>query len=187
VIRIQSRPVVAEVDVREALQAHFGLEGTLSDLPGERDRNFLLTCADKRRFVVKVSSPDEVDEILDIEVDLMRHLSSATDGFAPDVLAAESGAFVVRFDDSWCGSTTRPARPIASVWSTTSQERSSPTRGRARRSSCTTWDVGWLNSTAPWVHTRTIHRRASISTGHWVDPDSSWSGASTSSRVRDWS
>ena len=98
-IKIFSRP---ELEPREALGAvreHFGLDGSLTPLPGERDLNFLLDATDGRRFVVKVSSPNEPDEILEIEADLMQHLARSTDGFAPSMVAATSGAFIVRHED----------------------------------------------------------------------------------------
>ncbi|NIR38917.1 MAG: serine kinase, partial [Actinobacteria bacterium] len=65
-------------DVLEGLRQHYGLDGSLRPLPGDRDRNFLLATEEGARYVVKVSSPDESDEILEIEADLMEHLDDYT-------------------------------------------------------------------------------------------------------------
>ena len=99
-IKILSRPELDAADALDAVRERYGLDGTLTELPGERDLNFRLDTPDGRRFVVKASSPDEVDEILDIEVDLVRHIARITDGFAPDVVAATDGAHVVRYTDA---------------------------------------------------------------------------------------
>ena len=99
-ISIQNRPDIDPSDALEAVREHFGLDGSLSALPGERDCNFLLQCPDGARYVVKVSSPDEADEILHIEVDLMKHVTEATEGFAPAPIAALSGDYIVKHEDS---------------------------------------------------------------------------------------
>jgi 4-aminobutyrate aminotransferase-like enzyme/Ser/Thr protein kinase RdoA (MazF antagonist) len=99
-IKIQSRPELGPDDALAVVHEHFGLDGTLTSLPGERDRNFLLQTSEGQRYVVKATSPDEPDEILHIEVDLMMHLARSTDGFSPRVIAAKSGEYVVTHADS---------------------------------------------------------------------------------------
>ena len=99
-IKIHSRPDISPADAQSAVREHFGLDGVMKALPGERDRNFLLETPDRGRFVVKVSSPDEPDEILEIEADLMKHLARSTEGFAPGVVEATSGKCVVTHTDS---------------------------------------------------------------------------------------
>ncbi len=99
-IKILSRPELNAADALAAVREHYGLDGSLSPLPGERDLNFRLDATDGRRYVVKASSPDEVDEILHIEVDLTRHLARLTEGFAPDVVPTTSGEWVARYVDA---------------------------------------------------------------------------------------
>ena len=99
-IKILSRPELDTTDALSVLRDHYGLDGTLTPLPGERDLNFRLDTTDGRHLVVKASSPDEVDEILDIEVDLVRHIARFTDGFSADVVPTSSGDFVVRYTDA---------------------------------------------------------------------------------------
>ena len=99
-ISIQTRPDLHPADALQAVRDRFGLDGSLSPLPGERDQNFLLEVPDGDRFVVKVSSPDESDEILEIEADLMRHVSRLTRGFAPGVVSPKDGDGIVKHEDA---------------------------------------------------------------------------------------
>jgi len=99
-IKILRRPELDAADALAAVREHYGLDGSLTPLPGERDLNFRLDATDGRRYVVKASSPDEVDEILHIEVDLTRHLARLTKGFAPDVVPTSSGDWVVKYADA---------------------------------------------------------------------------------------
>jgi 4-aminobutyrate aminotransferase-like enzyme/Ser/Thr protein kinase RdoA (MazF antagonist) len=99
-IRIQRRP---EVDVQEilgAMRQHFDLDGTLSALPGERDQNYLLETDDGRRYVVKVSSPEEPDPILRFETEMLVKLAAETDGLLPGVHPAKSGKHLIEFEDA---------------------------------------------------------------------------------------
>ena len=95
-INILRRPSLGPDAVLAALREHYGIEGTLSPLPGERDLNFLFTGTDGERRVAKVSTPDETDEILEIEADLMRHMARTTDGFTADVIPSVDGDWVVK-------------------------------------------------------------------------------------------
>ncbi|HSM07212.1 MAG TPA: aminotransferase class III-fold pyridoxal phosphate-dependent enzyme [Longimicrobiales bacterium] len=99
-IQIQSRPDVAPGDALDAVREHYGLDGTLTPLPGDRDANFLLRTRDGAGYVVKVGSPDEDDVILRTEVELQRHLARTTGGLVPDVVDARDGAGIVRAEDA---------------------------------------------------------------------------------------
>lgn len=99
-IKIQNRPDIALPDVLHGVTEHYGIEGELTPLPGDRDRNFLFRNADGGRWVVKVSTPDESDEILEIEADLMEHLNRATEGFSPGLLRSTDDRRIVKHTDS---------------------------------------------------------------------------------------
>jgi 4-aminobutyrate aminotransferase-like enzyme/Ser/Thr protein kinase RdoA (MazF antagonist) len=105
-IKIHRRPELGVAEVQAVVRDHYGLDGSLTLLPGERDLNFRLDTTEGRQLVVKVSSPDEVDEILDIEVDLVRHIAGITDGLAADVIPTPGGDLVVRYTDD-AGQTQR--------------------------------------------------------------------------------
>ncbi len=95
-INIQSHPDLAPDAVRDALREQYGIDGTLTQLPGERDLNFLVNVLDGTKVVAKVSTPDETDEILEIEADLIRHLARSTDGFAANVIKSTDGSSIVK-------------------------------------------------------------------------------------------
>ncbi|MDX1494033.1 MAG: aminotransferase class III-fold pyridoxal phosphate-dependent enzyme [Longimicrobiales bacterium] len=99
-IKIQSRAEIDTADVLQGVREHYDLDGQLTPLPGDRDRNFLLETAEGERYTVKVSSPDESDEILEIEADLMEHLNRSTDGFAPGVRRSTDDRRIVKHADS---------------------------------------------------------------------------------------
>lgn len=99
-INIQRGPELALSDALEAVRTHFGLDGSLTALPGERDLNFLLQSGDGSRYVVKVSSPEEPDEILRIETKLMLSVAERTDGLVPAVVATSSGEHMVSHEDA---------------------------------------------------------------------------------------
>jgi len=99
-IRIQELPNLDEVEALAAVRAHYALEGTLSPLAGERDRNFLLQTAQGERYVVKATSPDEPQGILDFETRMMARLSRETDGLVPGLVPATDGSHQVEHTGS---------------------------------------------------------------------------------------
>jgi 4-aminobutyrate aminotransferase-like enzyme/Ser/Thr protein kinase RdoA (MazF antagonist) len=99
-IRIQRRAEIGLQEALEAVRSLFDLDGTLTVLPGERDQNFLLTAHDEKRYVVKVSSPEEPDPILRFETEMMVTLSAETEGLVPGVRAATSGEHLSEFEDA---------------------------------------------------------------------------------------
>jgi 4-aminobutyrate aminotransferase-like enzyme/Ser/Thr protein kinase RdoA (MazF antagonist) len=99
-IRIHSRPELGPDEALDAVREHYGMDGTLTSLPGERDRNFLLTTGGGERYVVKAASPDEPDELLRIETQILLHVVERTDGLVPGVVPAVSGETVVSHADA---------------------------------------------------------------------------------------
>lgn len=95
-IKIHDRPELSAAETLAVVEEHFGLNGELTALAGERDLNFRLDTPGGNRYVVKVSSPDEPDEILEIEVDLMRHVARTTEGFSPAPIATKNGDYLVK-------------------------------------------------------------------------------------------
>ena len=99
-IRIQRRAQIGLQDALEAVRSLFELDGDLTTLPGERDQNFLLTAEDGKRYVVKISSPEEPDPILRFETEMMVTLAAASEGLVPGVRAAKSGEYLSEFQDA---------------------------------------------------------------------------------------
>ena len=105
-IRIHSRPDLDEAVALEAVREHYGLDGTLTPLPGYRDRNFLLEVEGGVRYVVKVSCPDQPQTILEFENRMIERLAEDTNGLVPGLVAARSGSTLVEHVDP-AGSTHR--------------------------------------------------------------------------------
>jgi Ser/Thr protein kinase RdoA (MazF antagonist) len=70
-------PTVPQNLVARAVERQFGLAGDYVALVSERDQNFRLDLADGRRFVVKVTSLQELPETSDFQLGALQHLEGA--------------------------------------------------------------------------------------------------------------
>jgi 4-aminobutyrate aminotransferase-like enzyme/Ser/Thr protein kinase RdoA (MazF antagonist) len=93
--RVLAEPAPA-VDADSAARTaaeHFGLAVRADPLPAERDRNFLLRCADGQRLVLKVSHSAEDPAVVAMETAAMRHVELVDPGLAvPRICPTRSGA-----------------------------------------------------------------------------------------------
>ncbi|MDH5759810.1 MAG: aminotransferase class III-fold pyridoxal phosphate-dependent enzyme [Gemmatimonadota bacterium] len=117
---MQSRPVATAEEAARIAEEHFGLEGTASPLPGERDLNFLLTDREGARFVVKMTSPEESDAALTFETGLLAWLGEREDVPTPGVIRTRGGDLVARLSDGEGGHRVRvlpfiPGAVMASI------------------------------------------------------------------------
>ncbi|HSG49537.1 MAG TPA: phosphotransferase, partial [Longimicrobiales bacterium] len=94
-IRTQERPDIGPDDAAAAVREQYGLTGRWTPLPGERDRNFLLQEEDGRRWVVKVTSPEEPDEHLEFETGLLAWLAGDERLPVPAVASSTAGDPIV--------------------------------------------------------------------------------------------
>ncbi len=175
-IRTQSRPDLDEAVARDAVSEHYGLDGTLTPLPGERDHNFLLDVDSGARYIVKVSSPDEPQPILEFENRMIERLAADTNGLVPGLVAARSGETLIEHEDP-AGATHRvrileflPGRLLATVSPRSEALMADIGRRMAELGSA----LGAVPSTP---------RPASTSIGRWDTPEKSWSAGSLSSRA----
>lgn len=95
-IRTQERPEITPEDAAALVREHWGLEGRLEALPGERDRNFLLEAERGRRYVVKVTSPEEPEAQLDFETRLLAWLADGEGVPVPRPVPTPAGVALVR-------------------------------------------------------------------------------------------
>ena len=95
-------PPVAIEEAVALARDHFGVIATARPLTGERDRNFQLTAADGRAYVLKVVHPAEAPEVTDFQSCVLLHVAAADPGLAtPRVVrprGAPGGDFVWRVD-----------------------------------------------------------------------------------------
>src|SRR6185295_11947047 len=78
--------------LRECAREHWGLEGELTPLDGERDQNHRITTADGASYVLKVSAGGESEGAVDFQVAALRHLEQyAPDLPVPRIIASTRG------------------------------------------------------------------------------------------------
>ncbi|WP_165359355.1 phosphotransferase [Lichenibacterium minor] len=86
-------PAAGEAEVVDALQVHYGLAARVSALPGERDRNLLVRCADGRHAVLKLSNAADTAEARALGRAVLLHLDGRGPPFAvPRLIPTRAGA-----------------------------------------------------------------------------------------------
>jgi 4-aminobutyrate aminotransferase-like enzyme/Ser/Thr protein kinase RdoA (MazF antagonist) len=69
-------PQIAEKEVRDALLAHFGIEGEFRGLLSERDQNFDVRCENGDRVVIRIANAHENFDVIDFQVKALRHIAN---------------------------------------------------------------------------------------------------------------
>lgn len=86
-----SAPELDPAALLESLRAFWGLEGELTAVHGERDRNFRID-APSGRHLLKVHNPADGEEVLDLQCSALRHIRTvAPDVPVPDVVPTREG------------------------------------------------------------------------------------------------
>jgi 4-aminobutyrate aminotransferase-like enzyme/Ser/Thr protein kinase RdoA (MazF antagonist) len=97
-------PALDPTALHSALSASWGLEGELTGVHGERDRNFRID-APSGRYLLKVHNPADGEEVLDLQCSALRHIRTvAPDVPVPDVVPTRQG-------DRWVMLTGLDGRP----------------------------------------------------------------------------
>lgn len=92
-----SSPGTPTDDVLARLVAdRFGLSGTITPLPGERDRNLRLDTEEGASWVIKATAPEESDATLEFEAGLLGFLAGGDGVRVPAQRPADDGSVVVR-------------------------------------------------------------------------------------------
>lgn len=69
-------PAVSTAEAAAILHCHFGLQGEVTALTSERDRNFRLRLADGRAFVLKLAHPAEPAAVTNLQTAALLHLAA---------------------------------------------------------------------------------------------------------------
>ncbi|MEQ8655105.1 MAG: aminotransferase class III-fold pyridoxal phosphate-dependent enzyme [Kiloniellales bacterium] len=86
-------PLVSPDEAAALLARHFGCEGRLTQLKGERDFNLLVEPSDGGQWVFKIAAAEEDPQHLDLQVAALRHLEvTAPELPLPRVRASLTGA-----------------------------------------------------------------------------------------------
>lgn len=84
---------VGAAEAEEITERLYGVRGSSTRFEAEKDDTFLLDCAQRGKFVLKVSHPSERMEELDFQVSLMRHIEQrAPELPVPRAIRALDGA-----------------------------------------------------------------------------------------------
>jgi len=84
----------ADRDLAQAIaEKCFGIQASATELPSERDTNFLLTASDSNKFVLKIANALEKREVLEAQNAMLGHLETRV-SFCPRVVPATSGEHI---------------------------------------------------------------------------------------------
>jgi Ser/Thr protein kinase RdoA (MazF antagonist) len=78
-------PAFSSYDAMRLADELYALSGTVTQLPSERDQNFLIVGKSGKRYVLKIANSSEKFAMLDAQNQVMEHASSL-DGLLPYVL-----------------------------------------------------------------------------------------------------
>lgn len=77
----EASPALDGAWVRELAREHYGIDGEMKPLTGERDRNYRLErAADGARFMLKISHPAETALVADFQTQALLHLAAVDPG-----------------------------------------------------------------------------------------------------------
>ena len=86
-----SAPELDPTALRAAVSTIWGLEGDLTAVHGERDRNFRID-SPHSRYLLKVHNPADGQEVVDLQDSALRHIRAvAPDLPVPDVVPTREG------------------------------------------------------------------------------------------------
>ncbi|MEO8448186.1 MAG: aminotransferase class III-fold pyridoxal phosphate-dependent enzyme [Gemmatimonadota bacterium] len=74
---VYPRPPIDPAEAARLAAEHFGLEGTATELPSERDRNFLIETAGGQRAVFKIANGTEDRSVLELQHAAMERIAAA--------------------------------------------------------------------------------------------------------------
>ena len=93
------RPDFLSNDAVSLVSEFFGIDGTAKELPGERDRNFLIQQSKGQRFVLKIFNQCESKELLEIQNEaLTKTLNVLGSGRSPNLLANQNNDFLTKIE-----------------------------------------------------------------------------------------
>jgi 4-aminobutyrate aminotransferase-like enzyme/Ser/Thr protein kinase RdoA (MazF antagonist) len=73
--RDRQRPAFTEDDASKILESVYGLKGSLTEMPSERDRNFHLFSSAGDEYILKIAAESESELFLELQNDAMNHLT----------------------------------------------------------------------------------------------------------------
>jgi Ser/Thr protein kinase RdoA (MazF antagonist) len=103
-ISLESIPSFTAAEALAAANRNYGLTGTVSALPSERDQNFLITDARGGKFVLKIANSSDSPELLDFQNQAMRRVEKPlADCRVQQVLSSPHGLDITNIHDAGTG------------------------------------------------------------------------------------
>ncbi|WP_197520422.1 phosphotransferase [Paraburkholderia tropica] len=85
-------PAFNAQDAQHAAQEHYGLNVEARELSGERDRTFLLSQPDGKRFILKISNPVDSQSMRTFQYGVLRHIETTDPSLpVPRLIATRAG------------------------------------------------------------------------------------------------
>ncbi len=73
----------------------FNIEARVSQLPGDTDENFMLETANGKKYILKISLPEEDPGYLDFQNEILKHIATKKTGLSlPRIIANTEGEFL---------------------------------------------------------------------------------------------
>ncbi len=103
-IPLESIPKFTQAQALALAKRDFGIAGTVSVLPSERDQNFLITGEGGGKFVLKIANAHDTPELLDFQNRAMRHVEESAPGCRVQrIVCSLEGADIARIRDAQTG------------------------------------------------------------------------------------
>jgi Ser/Thr protein kinase RdoA (MazF antagonist) len=103
-IPLESIPGFTAAEALAVAKQEFGILGTVSALPSERDQNFLITDADGGKFVLKIANLSDASELLDFQNQAMRQVErSLADCRVQRVVCSRQGVDITNIHNARTG------------------------------------------------------------------------------------
>ncbi len=98
---VQYAPRFQAADAVRLAQTLYGVAGTATPLPSERDQNFLVRCADDRRYVLKIANALEARTLLEAQNQALLYIAGhAAHDLAPQPVRSHRDEFISQTQDS---------------------------------------------------------------------------------------
>ncbi|MFX0044749.1 MAG: aminotransferase class III-fold pyridoxal phosphate-dependent enzyme [Candidatus Hermodarchaeota archaeon] len=97
--RDPSRPRFTEEDALQIADELYGITGSVTELPSERDRNYLVKAESGEEYVLKIAAVSEKREVLELQNSAMQHISEYSDRVqCPRVIETSDGEQITSVD-----------------------------------------------------------------------------------------
>ncbi len=94
-------PTLALEEVQRLALDFYGVKGEFTPLAGERDQNHRVRCTDGRQFVFKISGQSEPADVVEMQVQALRHIEQNDPGLpVPRMVASLDGNLICQVETS---------------------------------------------------------------------------------------